>query len=150
MKKLTHAPSGAALLLFLFVTFALIPTPSAYAQNALDDKSEAWWDNLEAQITQSLDSPVEQIRDESLQNLIFFSTNYGDRVDFTYAVDKIFDIYENAPLEARRTLALVALHAVGNEYAMQRLSRVVETEPSARIQKHAQAVLADFYGRRTI
>ncbi len=150
MKKHTHAPSGAALLLFLFVTFTLIPTPSAYAQNALDDKSEAWWDNLEAQITQSLDSPVEQIRDESLQNLIFFSTNYGDRVDFTYAVDKIFDIYENAPLEARRTLALVALHAVGNEYAMQRLTRSVDFESSERIRTLARAVLADFYGRRTI
>ncbi len=150
MKKLTHAPSGATLFLFLFVAFVLIPTPSAHAQNTFDNRSETWWDNLEKQVAQSLDSPIEQIRDESLQNVIFFSTNYGDRVDFTYAVDKIYDIYEHAPLEARRTLALVALHAIGNEYAMQRLSRAVETESSARIQKHAQAVLADFYGKRTI
>ncbi|GIV59992.1 MAG: hypothetical protein KatS3mg043_1081 [Rhodothermaceae bacterium] len=134
---------------FALAVFASILTTSAFAQRTFDNRDAQWWSNLEAQLTTSLDSPVEQVRDTALRHVIFFATYYGDRVDFTVAAGKILDVYEHERHEGRRMMALSALHAIGSRPAMERLHELVRQEPRGRLHQLTLAVLADYFARQT-
>ena len=138
---------AACVALFAFV-FALAPVANAQ-QAVFADKDQVWWDSLENQLTTSLDSSIEQIQEQALQHIIFFATNYRDNVDLTNAAVKVLDLYETGTDDTHRTLALMALHAIGNEYTMNRLSETVQWESSKRIQQLTLAVLADYYSQTT-
>ncbi len=141
---------GARAVVCLAVLAALSAFSDARAQQAFEGRDALWWSNLGQQVSASLNLPVAQIQDQSLQHIIFFATNYPLRVDFSDAVSNILDIYENDANEGRRTLALAALHALGNDYAMKRLSEVVQWESSTRIHHLTMVVLAEYYRKHTI
>ena len=83
---------------------------------------------------------------ESLQHVIFFASNYNDKVDFSPAVPELLEIFETEQNDDIRTLALMALRATGDRTAMERLSTVLQNEDSARIARLTRAVLADYVG----
>ncbi len=129
-----------------FALALLTTVPFAHAQRTLDAKDGAWWDQLETQVTTAINSPVEQIQVESLQHVIFFASNYNDKVDFSPAVPELLEIFETEQNDDIRTLALMALRATGDRTAMERLSTVLQNEDSARIARLTRAVLADYVG----
>lgn len=119
---------------------------NALAQKApFEQHSSAWWDNLEQQLTHSINSSIPEIQDESLQHIIYFASNHKAQVDFTNATPKLLDIYENDSNPARRTMALIALDAIGNEATMLRLAELVEDEPAGKIRSITLAVLVQYY-----
>ena len=135
-------------LLAFTAMFALLATVAApaLAQESLENKDDLWWDQLETQLIQSLDAPVEQVQTETLQHVIFFATNYADHIDLTDATPALLDMYASNIGDARRAMALAALHAVGNEVSMRQLALQVEQEESERIRELTRIVLADYFG----
>ena len=125
---------------------ALAMPANAQTQRQLDNKNDLWWNALELQLANNLDSPVAKIQEAALQHIVFFANNYSDKVDFTDLTPEIMAMYENDELEAKRTLALVALSAIGNEQTMIRLFDLVKNEQSKRIHDLTLAVLAEYYG----
>lgn len=150
MKALRYVGARAVVCLAVLAAVTTLATPDARARQAFEHKDALWWSNLGQQVSASLYLPVPQIQDQSLQHIIFFATNYPLRVDFSGAVGKMLEIYETDPDEDRRTLALAALHAVGNDYAMKRLHELVRWESSERVHRLTLAVLADYYRKHTI
>ena len=133
--------------LYAFVLAFTLALPfQANAQNtSFQDRSPAWWNALEQQLSQSLDLSVDQIQDETLQHIIFFATNHSEKVDLTDLTPRLLDLYENDENEARRTMAIVALHAIGNDLSMRRLAELAENEPAGSIRNITMAVLADYF-----
>ncbi len=136
---------GLGLGVLLLLT-ALAAPQSATAQDRFTDKPASWWQELETQVTASLNSPVEQIQVESMQHIVFFATHYHDQVHFEEAVSTLLTIYETSPNARMRTLALMSLQATADQSAMERLAEVVQNEPSEQVARLTHAVLGAYYG----
>jgi len=118
----------------------------ASAQSPLESKSPAWWDAFGKQMIVSLDSPIPRIQEQALSNIIFYAAHYPGKMTLDPAIPKILDVYQKDDKEARRTLALMALHAIGDEAGMRRLNTLVRYETSPRIEHLTRTVLADYFG----
>ncbi len=99
---------------------------------------------MEQQLVKSLNQPIDQVRDETLQHILFFATNYPEKIDFTELTPELLSIYENERNEARRTMAVVTLRAIGNRPSMNRLARLVEDEPPGSLRNITMALIADY------
>ncbi len=143
MKRSTGYTLIAALLLALGMASTLQAQDRPY-----EDKDDAWWGRLEMQFASALESPIPQVKVQTMRHIIFFAANYPDKVDMGLSVPTLLDIYDYAAREDLRVLALAAIDAVGDEYAMQHLTARVERETSARVHRLTMAVLAGYYGAR--
>ncbi len=108
------------------------------------NKDAAWWGQLEKQLAKSLDQTVDQVQDETLQHIVFFATNYSDKIELSHLTPKLLEMYRNGNNEARRTMAVVALHAIGNRTSMNRLARLAENEPPGSLRNITLAAIADY------
>ena len=135
--------------LFVFAV-ALAGTAPAFAQDADNQYATMdglQWKQLSQQLTLSLDSPIAQIKLETLQHVNFFATYYSDKIDLNEAVTTLIEIYEDDTEEGFRILALTSLHALGDRSVMMYLSDVVQTEQSPRVRQLTLAALADYNAR---
>ena len=131
--------------LSILILGLLLPLNAQAQKTAFEQQSPAWWDNLEQQLTHSLNSSIPEIQDETLQHIIYFASNHKALANFNDATPKLLDIYENDSNPARRTMALIALNAIGNEATMIRLAELVENEPAGKIRSITLAVLVGYY-----
>ncbi len=111
----------------------------------LSDMDAAWWKSLSKANARALDSPDAQVKEQALQNIIFFATHYGKDVDFKRATTELYNIYRFDKKEAHRIMALAALHAIGRENTMRILSQHVRWERSPRVRRLTKAALVDYY-----
>ena len=140
MKHLFNRP------VYLALAFALAIPLQASAQNPLESKSAAWWDAFGKQTVASLDSPIPRIQEQALSNIIFYAAHYPGKMTLDPAIPKILDVYQKDDNEARRTMALMALHAIGDEAGMRRLGTLVRYEASPRVEQLTRTVLAGYFG----
>ncbi|ARA94556.1 MAG: hypothetical protein D6685_17270 [Bacteroidetes bacterium] len=122
-----------------------IPLVDEYLADAYAERSPSWWNALSRQLVLSLDKPVTQVDQQTLQNIIFFATNHADKVRLDGATQPLLWIYRTHPDDSYRLMALAALHAIGDENAMYRLYQHVERETSERVRKSTIAALNDYY-----
>ena len=125
-----------------------IPLVNQYVADSYEHRSTAWWNALGRQLTLTLDGPYDQVHEAALQNVIFFATRYREKVRLNDAAPKLLDIYRKHERVGFRMMALAALHAIGDEDAMQKLNRMVEAETSDRVRRVTVAALHDHYYRR--
>jgi len=111
----------------------------------LSDMDAAWWKSLSKANARALGSSDEQVKEQALQNIIFFATHYGKDVDFKRATTELYNIYRFDKKEAHRIMALAALHAIGRENTMRILSQHVRWERSPRVRRLTKAALVDYY-----
>ncbi|MDX1546433.1 MAG: hypothetical protein R3247_05565 [Rhodothermales bacterium] len=150
MNPVNRIPTLAALVfgvLFLVSTaHAQTPMPDATVENV-----PVWVEHLGEQLSQELDSPAEAIRHQALQHIAYFASFYGDRLDLKPVLPHLIEIYTQDDSEQCRLLAVAAIHAIGDNTAMQEVRRLngLLEEPSMRVQLVTLAALADFYGVET-
>ncbi len=130
----------------LSLALALAMPLQSNAQSHFDNKSPEWWHGFSKQLVVLLDSPIPKVQEQALSHIIFFANQYPDKMDLDPATGRILDLYRSDEMEARRTLALMALHAIGNEAAMRKLNTLVRYETSPRIENLTRAVLSEYYG----
>ncbi len=111
----------------------------------LSNRSKAWWKARVKADDRALDSPDAQVKEQALQNIIFFATHYGKDVDFKRATTELYNIYRFDKNEAHRIMALAALHAIGRDNTMRILSQHVRWEKSPRVRRLTKAALVDYY-----
>lgn len=145
----------------LVCLFALtsLAAPAAFAQQPDAKPADAitevptWVANIGEQLNAELTSPVETIRHAALRHIAYFAYFYGDDLDLTATLPQLLEIYENDPSERCRMISVAALHAIGDETAMQDLRRMAvmdfEEGPSTRLHLVTLAALSDFYGSGT-
>ncbi|MFQ5568528.1 MAG: hypothetical protein ACE5G0_02570 [Rhodothermales bacterium] len=120
----------------------------AHAQDAYTPIEK--WRLSEVQLVKSLQSPVDNVRTQSLKNAIIFATLYRDKLDLGQAVDAIRDVYEDDDEHAsNRKLALAALQAIGGPRASSFVARratLAETDESRILMV---TVLNGYYQAKT-
>lgn len=136
---------------YLFAVAVLLGSSvPAFAQDTdLATTDADRWEQLSRQLVASLDSPVDQIKQGTLQHINFFATYHKDDVDLSRAVPKLIDIYETDDNEGVRILALTSLNAIGHRSIMVYLSDTVQRESSPRVRELTLAVLADYVARES-
>ena len=124
-----------------------VPLVNQYIADSYEHRSAAWWNALGRQLTLSVDVPYDQVEETALQNIIFFTTHYGEKVNLNDAALLLLDIYQRHDHLAFRMMALAALHAIGDAGAMQKLNQIVKEEQSDRVRHITIAALHDHYHR---
>ena len=83
---------------YLFAAAILLgSTAPAFAQDTdFATKDATAWKQLSSQLVESLDSPIMQIQQGTLQHINFFATYHQDEIDLSNAVPKLIDIYETS------------------------------------------------------
>ena len=121
------------------------PLVNQHIADAYQHRSDAWWNALGRQLTLQLDVPLERVQEGTLQNIIFFATNYPDQAKFNDAVPQLLEIYRHHEKDAFRIMGAVALHAIGDRYGMQAFSKAVEEEKPGLVRRIGIAALVDYY-----
>ena len=124
------------------------PLVNQYIADSYEHRSATWWNALGRQLTLSVDVPYEQVQETALQNIIFFATHHGTKVKLGDAAPALLAVYQHHDQVSFRIMALAALHAIGDEDAMQTLNRIVAEEASAKVRHVTVAALYDHYYRR--
>jgi len=134
---------------YLFAVAVLLgSTAPAFAQNTdFATKDADQWKQLSRQLVESLNSPIAQIKQGTLQHINFFATYHKDNVDLSEAVPQLIKIYETDDNEGFRILALVSLNAIGDRSIMLYLSETVQRESSPRVRTLTLAALADYIAK---
>lgn len=134
--------------------FAWPSTPTrAQAPDSTIARVPVWAQHLGEQLDTELASPSEDVRRAALQHTAYFASFYGDALDLTATLPELLEIYRSADDEQSRLLAVAALHAIGDESAMQELRNSVDLDfdggDRMRLQFVTMAALADYYGPGT-
>jgi hypothetical protein len=112
--------------------------------------STAWRDNIGNQSAATLQMPNTSAKAQTLQNLIMLADRYDSALDFSSAVPMVLRVYEWDRDERLRTMAVAALHAIGDGDGMERmLERFAEPRfrrsLSPRLQYITHATLAAYF-----
>jgi len=107
------------------------------------------WSLVSEQITQSLDSPNEQIRVQPPKNTIVMATLYRDKVDMAVHMKRIRRAHEEAASRAERKLALAALQAIGGYRAFDYMERNASPAEFEEGRMVMASVLSEYYNNRT-
>ncbi len=123
------------------------PLVNQFVEDALEQRSAAWWKALERQLILTLDKPANHVAEVSLQNVIYFANNHGHRLDLSDAVQPLMEIYRHHDRVGFRMMALSALHVIGDQDAIEEAFQFARRSDSDRIRRMARAALADVYRR---
>lgn len=91
-------------------------------------------------------TPVEQVQESQLQEIIFLGWNTD--ADLTSSAARLLDVALDHPNEGTRAMAVIGLHAVGNEAEMFKLIRAVDAETSPKVRSIMVSTLNDFFNER--
>ena len=120
----------------------VMTTPSA-------EQDGTWWFRVERDANLPAGARYEEVKGSDLQEIIFFATMYGEKMDFRASVFQLLDIYEHHADPQYRLLAAAALHAVGDPYGMEGLRNALKKETAPRVRYVTQAALRDYDTQRT-
>ncbi len=136
-----------------FAVFALLLlfglSTVAQAQEAQTYTDNQKWQLASLQLVESLESPIDDVKTQSLKNAIIYATLYRDKVNLSRAVPALRRVYEKDARSNHRKLALAALQAIGTNRAADYLARYVTDAESDEGRLVMVSVLNDFYLSRT-
>ncbi len=147
-------------LIFLSVLFSALPmavaaqAPSGsvlsmdYANNPAAERSKHWWRALQEEVNLPRESNYTDVTMSELQDIIFFATVHGDKVDFRASVPQLLDVYKYHEVEGMRTMALAALHAIGSSYGMEGLREAVQEQESPALRRLTLRALHDYQNQQ--
>ena len=109
--------------------------------NVFADSKAQQWERASKTMVRALKTDNDGLKISVLHNII----RYGDKLDVGDAVFDIMRIYRNHKDERVRQLALIALHKIENDWAMNFLKRALKFENSPILRKRIYAILFDYY-----
>ena len=122
--------------------------PSTLSEYDLSGLTKQQWKQLKKEQLTALRSEQEHVWQQALQNVIFLSTFYREKVNFGRAASPLLEFYLFDRNEQHRIMALAGLHAIGKTDGMAHLAQRVQLERSPRVRRLTLAALADHYGIR--
>ena len=122
---------------FLVVAFLMMFVNVVSAQST---ERNIDWDRLSENLVHAIQSDNPGVQQAAMRLVI----QYADKVDVTDAVNDLMYIYRYSDNTKERQLALVTLHKIGNEYAMDFAKRNMKFETDEKILKISNACLCDY------
>lgn len=151
--KMEAAPHMNAKLIAAVTLASFTLAFAARAQEADYPKDiPAWVEHVGEQLGNDLTSSSPAIRQQAMQHIAHFAYFYGEGLDLSATVPNLLATYRGDADERSRLFALAALHAIGDEEAMQEIRQHVwslDDEASSRVQLVTLAALMQYYGEDT-
>lgn len=91
-------------------------------------------------------TPIEQVQISQLQEII--QLDYTNQQDLTEAAPQLLDVALGHLNADARNMAVIGLHAIGNEAEMFKLIRAVDMEQSPKVRTTMVRVLNDYFDGR--
>ena len=129
------------------VVLASIPAIAQAQQQAVYTEDERWVLN-ELQLIESLQSPIDGVREQALRNAIVFATLYRQQTELGQAVPALQAVYATDVQAQNRKLALAALQAIGSNQTRRFLARSVSDQESEEGRALVATVLSEYYAGR--
>jgi hypothetical protein len=124
-----------------FIAFALIlmiiNATSAFATERIVN-----WDTVSENLVSALQSDNPGLQQSAMRLII----QYADHVDVDEVVINMMRLYRFSDDSKVRQLALVTLHKIGNEYAMDFVKRNLKFETDEKVIKLSNAILNNYNG----
>ena len=128
-----------------FIAFAIllmiISTTSAFAT-----ERDVNWDLVSENLENALQSNNPGLQQSAMRLII----QYADHVDVDDAVFNMMCLYRHSDNSKVRQLALVTLHKIGDDYAMDFVKRNLKYETDEKIIKLSNAILSNYNGYATV
>ena len=121
------------------------PLITQYIENDAATKKTSWWNLLGRKLSHSIDKPHAEVSVAEMQNIIFFASNYKNKVKLRDALPSLLDVFKHHENEQFRMMALSAINAIGHRPAMIELRKAAVHEPSEKVKKLANAAVKDFF-----
>ena len=136
------APAGAVAQV---ATVSHQPLISQYVENDAVTEKKSWWNLLGRQLTHSIDKPYNEVSVAEMQNIIFFASNYKNKVKLNDASAPLLDVFKNHPDPQYRLMAVSAINAIGQRSAMMGLARALDKETSPLVSRVATAAVNKYF-----
>ena len=130
MKKYSFAIYLSALALLLMI---INIAPAQTVERDVD------WDLISENLVNGIESDNPGVQQASMRLVI----QHADKLDMDNAIMEMMAIYRFSDDRKMRQLALVTLHKIGSEYAMDFAKRNMEFESDEKILKLSQAAICD-------
>lgn len=105
----------------------------------------SWHATLGQQHAQLLRSRSTTFQGRAMQNIIIIATQRPGEFDLTPTVPALLDIYQYGRTQNARTMAIAALHAIGDQAGMNELYRLSVSDRSKHTRQLAQYAAKDYY-----
>ena len=115
----------------------------AYVANPFEVRDNAWWNSLENELSIA-DQSYRKVTTEALQNLIFFQTNHGGKVNLESSILTLLDIYGYHKSEGMRIMAVAALVEIGDAESLKTVEKNLYKQRTPRIRDYTIAALQDY------
>jgi hypothetical protein len=122
-----------------FITFALI-IMIINATSAFATERNVNWDTVSENLVSALQSDNPGLQQSAMRLII----QYADKLDMDDAVMEMMVIYRFSDDRKMRQLALVTLHKIGSEYAIDFIKRNLKYEADEKIIKLSNAILNNY------
>ena len=122
-----------------FITFALLLMIINATSVFATDKNVNW-DAVSENLVSALQSENPGLQQSAMRLII----QYADHVDVGEAVTNMMSLYRHSDDSKVRQLALVTLHKVGDDYAMDFVKRNLKYETDEKIIKLSNAMLNNY------
>ena len=119
------------------------PHIAAYVANPFESRNEAWWNSLEDELSIATQS-YRNVSVETMQNLIFFQTNHGSKVNLESSIPTLLDIYSYHKSEGMRIMAVAALVEIGNANSLETVENQLYKQRIAKVRDYTIAALQDY------
>ena len=119
------------------------PHIAAYVANPLADRNNAWWKSLERELSIAGQS-YQSVPVESMQNLIFFQANHGDKVDLAPSIPTLLDLYNYHNSADMRIMAIAALAQIGDASSLASVERTLYKQRNTKVRNYTIAALQDY------
>ncbi|MEM8484714.1 MAG: HEAT repeat domain-containing protein [Bacteroidota bacterium] len=136
------APAGAAAQV---ATVSQQPLISQYVENDAVTEKKSWWNLLGRQLTHSIDKPYTEVSVAEMQNIIFFASNYKNKVKLNDANAPLLDVLNNHPDPQYRLMAVSAINAIGQRSAMIAMKRAADNEASPLVKRVAMVAVNKYF-----
>lgn len=119
------------------------PHVEAYVANPFEDRDNVWWNSLESELSIA-DQSYRKVSVESMQNLIFFLANHGDKVNLDSSIPTLLDVYNYHKSEDMRIMAVAALVEIGEAESLETVEYKLYKQRDAKVRDYTIAALQDY------
>lgn len=134
----------SVLTLTCLLLFGFVATAQAGAQNRTSAPDQDVMRKLVSiQMIESLASPNAMIRNQTLKNVIVFSTLFPERAELNEAVSSIARVAKRDISDSNRRLAVAALQSIDSYRANRYLAEIENMQPN-EVQTLVASVLTEY------
>ena len=114
-------------------------------RNEVEDYQQLDWENLSKSLIEKMAAEDFETKRLAMRHIILYGYLYGDQLKVDETVFDLLNIYNTNKNPKVRQLAIVALHSIGNKWAMKNLCESLKYETDENLKRFMAYCLYDYH-----